>query len=125
MIHQLSLVAAGGAIGAMLRFLISSTVAQLFGREFPYGTLLVNVLGSFLIGVTFVLLSERIADGSAWRTFLVVGVLGALTTFSTFSMETVHFLQVGLLERALTNVLANVVLCLLACWFGLLLMRPA
>ncbi len=125
MIQQLSLVAAGGAIGAMLRFLISSTVAQLFGRDFPYGTLLVNVLGSFLIGVTFVLLTERIADGSAWRAFLVVGVLGALTTFSTFSMETVHLLQAGLLERALTNVLANVVLCLLACWFGLLLMRPA
>ncbi len=119
----LALVALGGALGAVLRFLLSSGVAALFGRGFPYGTLLVNVIGSGAIGMLYVLLIERLLAAPGWRAFLVVGLLGALTTFSTFSLETLQLLEAGLAGRAALNVVLNVTLCLAACWIGLVAMR--
>ena len=123
MIQHLFLIALGGAFGAVLRFTISSGAAAVLGRDFPYGTLLVNVVGSCLIGALYVVLSERVIAGAGWRAFLVVGLLGALTTFSTFSLETLQLLENGALTQAALNVAANVVLCLAACWFGLILVR--
>ncbi len=123
MIQQLALIAIGGALGALLRFAMSSGAATLFGRDFPYGTLLVNVVGSFFIGLLYVLLSERLVAGAGLRALLVVGLLGALTTFSTFSLETLQLLENGAAGRAALNVGANVILCLVACWFGLTMMR--
>ena len=123
MMRQLVLIACGGALGALLRFGLSNGVAAVLGRAFPYGTLLVNVLGSLGIGMLYVLLTERVVAGADWRALLVVGLLGAFTTFSTFSIETLNLLELGLVGRAMANVLLNVALCLAACWLGLTLMR--
>jgi len=122
-VSQLIAIAAGGAAGALLRFGISTGTYNLLGRQFPYGTLVVNVLGSLLMGILFVLLSERLALGAEWRAGLLVGMLGAFTTFSTFSFETIALLEEGRWLGATTNVAASVLLCLAATWIGLSLAR--
>ncbi len=113
-------IAAGGALGAVLRFWSAQWVYALAGRGFPYGTLAVNLLGSFLMGLLFVLLVERLSVDGAWRAFLLVGLLGAYTTFSTFSMETLQLFLEGEGGKALVNVLASVLLCLGGAWLGLM-----
>lgn len=118
MLKNLLFVAMGGAVGAMLRYAISSGIYTWFGRSFPYGTLVVNVAGSFTIGLLSIMLVERFNVPQEWRLALVVGVLGALTTFSTFSWDTLDLMQQGLLQRAFVNVLLNVVLCIGAAWLG-------
>ena len=116
-------VAFGGAAGALLRFWGSNWVHAHLGRGFPWGTLSVNVLGSLLMGFLLIWLSERVELSPLWRHGLVVGLLGAFTTFATFSMETLRLLEDGEFLRAVANVLANVVICLLAAWVGVLLAR--
>jgi len=120
---QLIAIAAGGAIGALLRYWVSSGVHLVAGRSFPYGTLTVNVLGSLLIGLLYVLFNERFELAAPWRALLMVGVLGAFTTFSTFSMETLELLEQGEVVKALLNVLLNVGLCVLAAWIGVIITR--
>jgi CrcB protein len=116
--HYLA-IAVGGAIGACLRFAISEWMLHLFGRAFPFGTLLVNILGSFVIGLLYGLfITEQLAP-NPWRIFIGIGVLGAFTTFSTFSMDTVLLLQQGAWFKAGANVVLNVVLCLTLAWLGL------
>jgi len=107
----------GGFFGALSRFLISGFVQKLLQTTFPVGTLTVNVLGSFLIGFLVLLFETLIAP--EWKAFFVTGFLGALTTFSTFSYETVVFIQEGLWIKALLNVLLNVLLCLFATLLGM------
>ena len=121
--NQLLAIAGGGAIGALLRYWVSTGVYALAGRNFPYGTLAVNVLGSMLMGLLFVLLIERMADNSIWRAALLVGLLGAFTTFSTFSIETLNLMEEGAYTRALLNMLLSVVLCIAAAWLGVKLGR--
>ncbi len=116
---QLLAVAAGGALGALLRYGVSLGVHGLLGRGFPYGTLTVNVSGSLAMGVLYVLLLERSALGPEWRLALLVGLLGAFTTFSSFALETLVLVEEGAHFRALANVVASVVTCLVACWAGL------
>lgn len=113
------LVAGGGAIGAMLRYGMVTMAQNLLGKDFPYGTLMVNVVGSLLIGVLYVVLVERNVLSDAWRLAFVVGVLGSFTTFSSFSLETLQLMQQSGAFAALLNVLSNVLLCLLFCWLGL------
>jgi CrcB protein len=113
-------IAGGGAIGALLRFWISNGVHALLGRDFPYGTLTVNVLGSLIMGLCYVLLVERMSAGPEWRAFIIIGVLGAFTTFSTFSMETFNLIEAGQLFKAVANVMLSVVVCVLAAWLGVL-----
>jgi len=120
---QLFAIAVGGALGALMRFLVSTGTYLLFGRGFPYGTLMVNVLGSLLMGALFVVLSDRLALGPEWRGGLLVGLLGAFTTFSTFSLETLMLLEEGRWLGASVNVFLSVVLCLAATWIGLTLTR--
>lgn len=112
-------IAIGGAIGACLRFALGEAMLHLFGRAFPFGTLLVNILGSFTIGLLYgLILTEQLAP-NPWRIFIGIGILGAFTTFSTFSMDTVLMLQQGAYFKAMLNVLANVVLCLTLTWLGI------
>ena len=115
---NLLFVAMGGAVGAMLRYGISSGIYSWFGRSFPYGTLVVNVMGSFAIGLLSILLIEKFDVPHEVRLGLVVGVLGALTTFSTFSWDTLDLMEQGLMQKAFLNVLINVVVCITAAWIG-------
>jgi CrcB protein len=119
--NQLIGIALGGAFGSVLRFLVSTGVYQWLGRGFPYGTLAVNLIGSFLIGfLTEVLVLQRITFGTEYRAAILVGVLGGFTTFSTFSLESIYLIEQGNLSKAGLNVLISVGICLLATWLGLL-----
>jgi len=120
---QVLAIAAGGAAGALMRYWTSVAVHTRFGQSFPYGTLTVNVLGSLLMDFLYVWLIERMAAGPALRAFMLVGVLGAFTTFSTFSMETLNLLESGQLGRAVLNILLSVFVCLAAAWIGVLTAR--
>jgi fluoride exporter len=122
--NQLISIALGGACGAVVRFLMSSGLYQWLGRGFPYGTLAVNVVGSFLIGLlTEALILQRIAIAVEYRAAILVGFIGAFTTFSTFSLETIYLLEQGSFGKAGLNILVSVLGCLLAVWVGLLLGR--
>ena len=120
---QILAIAAGGAVGAVLRFWLSTAVHAGLGRGFPYGTLAVNVLGSLLMGLLYALLLERMDVGPEVRAALLIGVLGAFTTFSTFSIETLNLIEQADYLKAVLNTLLSVLLCLLAAWGGLLLGR--
>ena len=120
---QILAIAGGGALGALGRFAVSAGVYRLLGRDFPWGTLAVNVLGSFLMGLLYVLFLDRIAASPELRSAILIGFLGGFTTFSTFSMESVLLVEQGLFGRAFLNMGVSVLVCLLACWFGILLGR--
>ncbi|NOT12144.1 MAG: fluoride efflux transporter CrcB [Methylococcaceae bacterium] len=114
-------IALGGASGSVLRFLVSSGIYQWLGKGFPYGTLAVNVIGSFLIGLLAeALILQRIAMALEFRAAILVGVLGGFTTFSSFSLETLYLLEQGSFSKAAVNVIASIGTCLLAVWVGLL-----
>jgi CrcB protein len=117
---QVLYIAAGGAAGAVLRYWASTGVYAMLGRDFPYGTLAVNVAGSLLIGLLTVMLLERFDLDPQWRAAVLIGLLGAFTTFSTFSLETFYLLEQGELAKAVANVVLSVVLCLVATWVGIL-----
>jgi CrcB protein len=120
---QILAIAGGGALGALARFWVSTGIYGLLGKSFPWGTLAVNVLGSLVMGLLFVLFIERLAAAPEWRAAVLVGFLGAFTTFSTFSMETLTLMESGYMLKALLNVLVSVVVCTLACWIGVILGR--
>ena len=120
---ELGAIAAGGALGAVMRFWVSGGIYAWLGRGFPYGTLSVNLIGSFFIGIAFILLTERLTIGAEVRAFTLIGFLGAFTTFSTFSLETLTLLQEGSLVKAALNILLSVFLCLIATWGGIILAR--
>jgi CrcB protein len=117
------LIALGGAIGSVSRFATTEWVLARWPSIFPWGTLLVNVLGSLVIGMLAVL-----AESSRWslsleaRQFLMIGVLGGFTTFSSFSLQTLVLLRSGAALTADLNVIVSVALCLLAAWCGFALM---
>ena len=107
-------VAIGGALGAMARYGVSTLLFDASTQRFPYATLSVNVLGSFLIGILFVLIVEKGLLPPEMRSILMVGFLGAFTTFSTFSLDALGLWQNGHLLLALVYALGTVVLCLAA-----------
>ncbi|EOJ3675654.1 fluoride efflux transporter CrcB [Vibrio parahaemolyticus] len=120
----LGFIALGGAIGACSRYLVSEFCVLLFGRGFPYGTLTVNVVGSFIMGLLFAAFESEILATEPWRQVIGLGFLGALTTFSTFSMDNVLLMQQGAFFKMGLNILLNVVLSISAAWIGFqLLMR--
>lgn len=112
-------IALGGAVGAMGRYWVVTTVTGMMGRWIPWGTLLANVAGSLLIGVAYVILVERTQLDPQWRALIMVGLLGAFTTFSSFALEAVHLLQEGAWLRAVVYLLSSVILCILAAALGL------
>jgi CrcB protein len=113
----------GGALGSMARYWCSGFVAERFGETFPWGTLTVNVVGSFIIGFFATLTGPdgRMLAGSTTRQFVMTGILGGYTTFSSFSLQTLNLARDGEWLRAGANVVLSVVLCLLAVWLGHLL----
>ena len=98
---------------------VAQGVYGLLGREFPYGILVVNVAGSVAMGAVYVVFFERYDISPEWREALVVGFLGAFTTFSTFSIDTLLLMQQGEHARAGMNIVLSVVLCLAGCWLGM------
>lgn len=115
------LVGIGGFLGAIGRYMVGSFVGQSTSAAFPLGTLLINVSGSFLLGFLYEVGTERFAVSPEFRTFAAVGFLGAYTTFSTFSLETVKLIQDGSGLAALANVAANVGFGLVAVAAGVIL----
>jgi CrcB protein len=122
-VKQIFAIAAGGALGSVLRYGLSNWVHGLAGRGFPYGTLAVNVLGCLAMGFLFVLLVERMGENAVLRAGLLIGVLGGFTTFSAFSMETFNLIEQGAVAKAAGNMAASLVLCVGATWAGVNLAR--
>lgn len=108
----------GGATGSLARFLIGSAIMNRAGGRFPYGTVFINLTGSFLIGFTMTLLTERLKPHPNWRFLLVVGFLGGYTTFSSFEYETLGLVRDGSRWLGLLNAVGSVTLGYLAVWLG-------
>lgn len=121
---NLLLIALGGAIGSVLRYLTANGIYLLLGRHFPYGTLTVNIIGSWLMGLLTIVLLERFTNFSGeLRSLLLIGLLGGYTTFSSFSIETLNLISQGQFIKGMLNIFLSITLCLLASWLGLLLAR--
>jgi CrcB protein len=116
---ELLVVALGGSIGAASRYLTSMWAAERFGANFPYGTLIVNVVGCFIIGAFMTIATERFVVNPYWRLLITVGFAGGLTTFSSYSYETFALLQDAELAMAAYNVCLNLALGLFATWVGI------
>ena len=121
--NQLVAIAVGGSLGALARFWVANGLYDWLGRSFPHGTLFVNISGSFLMGLLTALALMRFPVSVEFRSFVLVGFLGAYTTFSTFAFETLSLLEEGEVLKGLLNVFLSVVLCLAAVWFGMVIGR--
>ena len=124
MIKLYALVAAGGAVGSVGRFWLAGAVARLTGPDYPWGTILINILGSCLIGALAGLAVQgRVQNPESLRAFAMAGICGGFTTFSSFSLQTLQLLRDGHPLGAAANVAMSVCLCLAATGFGLWLSR--
>ncbi len=115
-------VGSGGFVGAILRYLLSKGVHQWLGHGFPYGTLAVNVIGSFILGICIAFFRQS-SSPEGLQLFLTTGMMGALTTFSTFSVETLLLIQEGNFYKAVVNVGLNLLLCLVGSFLGMFLVK--
>ncbi len=120
---ELAVVFLGGGVGSALRYWLSGSVYRLLKPSFPYGTLVVNIGGCFLIGFLMAVFEERFVVQPLLRLFLTIGILGGFTTFSTFSFETVELLREGSMVSGLMNVLLSLGGCLTATLLGNILGR--
>jgi CrcB protein len=113
-------IAVGGALGSVARYACSALMAGAFGETFPWGTMFVNVLGSFVIGffATFTGPDGRVIVSGDMRQFVMVGICGGYTTFSSFSLQTLSLAQDGEYARASLNIVLSVILCLASVWLG-------
>jgi CrcB protein len=116
-------IAVGGSIGAICRYWLLSMSYTWLGDNFPYGTFMVNVSGSLIMGFLTVVLVHRFNVSHEIRLALLVGFLGSFTTFSAFSMDTVHWIENGAILKALTYALLSVITCVVAAWAGLISAR--
>lgn len=111
--------ALGGALGACSRFAVSNWVMKTFPGEISYGTLAVNILGSFIIGIIFVLIHDKAQLSESFKPFLMTGILGSFTTFSTFSLETLNHITDGQYWHAFVYIVLSLSLCLIAAFIGM------
>jgi fluoride exporter len=116
-------IAAGAVLGANARYLVALWATSRLGGDFPYGTLIVNASGSFLVGFLLTLAAARFAVPLELRLFLIVGFLGSYTTFSTYAIESILLLQHGSIWGSLLNIFGTNLLCLLCVLLGILLSR--
>ena len=121
--EQIAYIALCGALGCLARYFLSGWVYAVLGRGFPYGTLAVNIIGAFLIGLVMEFSIRSALISPTLRTAIAIGFLGGLTTFSTFSFETFRLLEEGAFLIAVGNVLLSVVSCLACTWVGIMVAR--
>ncbi len=121
--ERVLLVALGGAIGTVLRYFTSGLAAKLFGIDFPFGTIIVNLIGAFLVGLIQQIATESLLIPENGRLFLTTGLMGGLTTYSAFSYETVRLLEANAWPQAWINVVGTTVGCLLLCVAGIAMGR--
>ena len=117
--ERLLLISLGGAIGTALRYLTSVLAARWLGTEFPYGTLIVNLVGAFIIGLVQQIGTHTVLIPDNTRLFLTTGMMGGLTTYSAFSYETVYLIELGAWHYAVINVVLTTIACLLLCFLGI------
>ena len=122
-IKDVFVISLGAIFGANARWVISRYLAKAIGPVFPYGTLVINVAGSFVVGFFMIWASERVLLDPRWRLLIVVGFCGAFTTFSSFAFETMAYLQQGQWALMMTNFVSNNLLCLGAVLGGMALAR--
>ena len=113
----------GAFLGANLRYFLQTWTANRWGPDFPYGTLIINISGSFILGFFITLVTQRVAVSPEWRAFVVVGLLGGFTTFSSFSVETLNLVQTGRWLPAALYLAGNVCLGLFGAYLGVILAR--
>jgi CrcB protein len=119
------LIAVGGALGSLARYLVATAVMQRLGNRFPYGTFIINLTACVIIGFSLTLLNRRTGLDPAWRFLIPIGFVGAYSTFSTFEWEIFTSLQTGAFLIAALYVSLSVLLGLIAVWLGALLARVA
>jgi fluoride exporter len=117
------MVSLGAIVGANLRYILSRYAAKVLGPVFPYGTLIINISGSFLVGWFMIWTTERVLVDPRWRLLLVVGFCGGFTTFSSYAFESMAYFEQGQWLLMATNILANNLLCLAAAVAGMALAR--
>jgi CrcB protein len=123
LVKNILIVGAGGFLGAVARYGVNLAVGAFWGREFPLATMLINISGSFILGLLATLAAERLEIDQNWRLFVATGFVGAYTTFSTFEYETHRLAETGALSLAALNVLLSVIAGLLAVHLGVMLAR--
>jgi CrcB protein len=116
-------IAIGGAIGSVLRYLMMVKTTAIMGVNFPYGTMVVNIIGSFCMGLLIGYLSKTLPHSMEWRAFLAIGVLGGFTTFSSFSLDVVTLIERSQIAQAATYSIASVVISVIALFAGLHIFR--
>ncbi len=121
--REVLIVSLGAIVGANSRYLLSRYAAKLMGPVFPYGTLIINLSGSFIVGFFIVWTSERVFIDARWRLLVVVGFCGSFTTFSSYAYESMAYFEQGQWLLMWSNILSNNVLCLLAVLAGIALAR--
>lgn len=116
-------IALGGGIGSFLRYTLTSVIARNLGTLFPYGTLAVNVIGSFIMGITIEYLSKTLPHSNELRAFLAIGILGGFTTFSAFSLDSITLFERGSPMLAIAYIITSVVLSIITIFAGMALIR--
>lgn len=122
-VAKLCVVVVGGFLGAGSRYLVGGWIAARLGTGFPWGTLVINVSGSFVLGLVVMLLNERFLGHAGWRLLIPIGFIGAYTTFSTFELETFHLISQGSILQALANIVGSVLAGFAALWLGVVIGR--